>query len=31
VRLAAPVPAPPAGIEGDPVDVMVPVAFFIRR
>lgn len=31
VRLAAPVPAPPAGIEGDPVDAMVPVAFFIRR
>lgn len=31
VRLAAPVPSPPAAIEGDPVDVMVPVAFFIRR
>lgn len=31
VRSAAPVPAPPAQIEGDPVEVMVPVAFFIRR
>lgn len=31
VRLAAPVPAPPAQIEGDPVEVMVPVAFFINR
>ncbi|QCW26404.1 energy transducer TonB [Lysobacter enzymogenes] len=30
VRLAAPVPAPPAQIQGDPVEVMVPVAFFIR-
>ncbi|UZW58450.1 energy transducer TonB [Lysobacter enzymogenes] len=30
VRLAAPVPAPPAQIQDDPVEVMVPVAFFIR-
>lgn len=26
-----PVPPPPAEIEGDPVDVLVPVAFFLRR
>ncbi|MFK3650867.1 hypothetical protein ACI2IY_20845 [Lysobacter enzymogenes] len=28
--LAAPVPAPPAQIEGDRVEAMVPVAFFIN-
>jgi len=24
------VPAPPADVAGDPVEVMVPVAFFLR-
>ena len=31
VRRGSPVPAPPPEIGGDPVEVMVPVAFFIRR
>lgn len=31
VRRGSPVPAPPPEIGGDPVQVMVPVAFFIRR
>ncbi len=31
VSRSSPVPAPPAEITGDPVEVMVPVAFFIRR
>jgi protein TonB len=30
VRRASPVPAPPAEVAGDPVDVMVPVSFFLR-
>jgi protein TonB len=31
VRRGSPVPPPPAEIEGDPVEVMVPVEFFIKR
>lgn len=31
VRRGSPLPPPPAEITGDPVEVMVPVAFFIRR
>lgn len=31
VRRGSPVPPPPPEIGGDPVEVMVPVAFFIRR
>ncbi|MCF7752276.1 energy transducer TonB [Bacillus subtilis subsp. subtilis] len=31
VRRGSPVPAPPPEIGGDPVEVMVPVAFFIGR
>lgn len=31
VQRATPVPAPPAEVSGDPVEVMVPVEFFIRR
>lgn len=30
VQRASPVPAPPAEVAGDPVDVMVPVSFFLR-
>ncbi len=30
VRRASPVPAPPAVVAGDPVDVMVPVSFVLR-
>ncbi len=30
VRGGSPVPAPPPEIGGDPVEVMVPAAFFIR-
>ncbi len=30
VQRASPVPAPPAVVAGDPVDVMVPVSFFLR-
>ncbi len=30
VQRASPVPAPPADVAGDPVEVMVPVAFFLR-
>ncbi|HIE5095364.1 TPA: energy transducer TonB [Stenotrophomonas maltophilia] len=30
VRRASPVPAPPAEVAGDPVEVMVPVSFFLR-
>ncbi|MGO1718898.1 MAG: energy transducer TonB [Luteimonas sp.] len=31
VRRASPVPAPPADIPGDPVEVLVPVNFFIHQ
>lgn len=31
VQRATPVPAPPPDVAGDPVEVMVPVEFFIRR
>jgi len=31
VRRASPLPPPPAEITGDPVEVMVPVTFFLRR
>ncbi|MBH1492093.1 energy transducer TonB, partial [Stenotrophomonas maltophilia] len=27
---ASPLPAPPAAMAGDPVEVMVPVSFFLR-
>lgn len=30
VQRASPVPAPPAEVAGDPVEVMVPVSFFLR-
>ncbi|WP_340570768.1 energy transducer TonB [Stenotrophomonas sp. G106K1] len=30
VQRASPVPVPPAEVAGDPVEVMVPVAFFLR-
>lgn len=30
VQRASPVPAPPAEVAGDPVEVMVPVAFYLR-
>lgn len=30
VQRASPVPAPPAEVAGDPVQVMVPVSFFLR-
>lgn len=30
VQRASPVPPPPVEVQGDPVEVMVPVAFFIR-
>jgi protein TonB len=30
VQRASPVPVPPADVTGDPVEVMVPVAFFLR-
>ena len=30
VQRASPVPVPPADVAGDTVDVMVPVAFFLR-
>ncbi len=30
VRRASPVPPPPADVKGDPVEVMVPVSFFLR-
>ncbi|WP_313178849.1 energy transducer TonB [Stenotrophomonas sp.] len=30
VQRASPVPAPPADVAGDPVEVMVPVAFYLR-
>ncbi len=31
VRRGSPLPPPPAEVAGDPVEVMVPVTFFIRR
>ena len=30
VQRASPVPVPPADVAGDPVEVMVPVAFYLR-
>ena len=30
VQRASPVPVPPAEVAGDPVEVMVPVAFYLR-
>ncbi|PFH79755.1 energy transducer TonB [Bacillus sp. AFS076308] len=30
VRRASPVPPPPSAIQGDPIDVVVPVVFSLR-